>query len=680
MVQDLPRRSFLGLIAAVTLGLFVAIAAAGYDLYFKTEILEQGDAAVNAVQIYNAKHFSELYGNYSRFEFNHPGPGFFYAYAAGEVILLDVLGLVPTPHNAHLLTSMALQCLFLALALGLLAGMLRWSAWLPLAILAAAIHFSQIYGAFTSIWPPHVLLMPFLAFLAASTAVATGRIRILPVMIGLGGLLFHGHVAQALFVGGISVPVFALCVRNLRNRGEATNWTSFHKAHRKPLLASAALIVIFLTPLGLDLAQRGLESNVATIVRRFLVNTDDGKTWLQALLYVASFATYSQDQEHVLATIGAETGRFFATHAFSVTLWSLLLIVPAASYVALRRRLDLERRRVLVSSYAVLGTTLILCVVWGIAQAGPMHHFNGYFYHGVFFFGLAIGLGVPAYFLEGRAPAAIGATLCVISAVILTWSVRPPRLTEHESGKRLHEGVGQAVAALAPGRPIILSFEHHYWPEAAAVALDLQRRGFPFYTVPTWNFMFGDPHDLARLGPQPEDRAEVWWIAGADKDGIALTSEASLFVQPPLVSPAGSAWYFGRADVAFRHVVRGLSVGNVDNAWSEQPEIAFLLRPLPAKSDVLLTFEAEANNHEPGRPTVQTALVRFAGQNVGQVSVSHRAEVSLRIPMALWNAQNGPAKLELEFPYAVQQRSFSRPRAREFHAWGFWRVQFSEAR
>jgi hypothetical protein len=354
-----------------------------------------------------------------------------------------------------------------------------------------------------------------------------------------------------------------------------------------------------------------------------------------------------------------------------------MIFAPAAGWPALRRHLTSDQRRTLVSGYLVFGATLALCVLWALAQAGPMHQFNGFFYYGVTFFGAALGLGVPALALERRAPAAFGATLCAVAAVVLTWSVRPPRLTDNESGQVIRRGVAEAVKALPAGRPVILSFEHHYWPEAAAVALELKRRGFPFYAVPTWNFMFGDRHDVTRLGSDPEDRADLWWI-GEGTDGIAITSAIQIFKQPPLVSPQGSAWYFGRADVGFRHVVRGLSVGNVDRAWSEQPEVAFLLRPLPASTDVRVTFEAEANINEAGGPAVQTALVHFAGALVGQASVSDRAEVSVVIPKALWNAQSGVTKLELVFPGAVRKLSFSRPRAREYQAWGLWRIQFNE--
>jgi hypothetical protein len=97
---------------ALFLGLAFALGAAGYDQYFQTPFHETGDAAVNALQVDNAGRFQELYGNYSRWEFSHPGPAFFYVYAAGEAVFHRLLGICPAPGNAHILTSMLVQAFF----------------------------------------------------------------------------------------------------------------------------------------------------------------------------------------------------------------------------------------------------------------------------------------------------------------------------------------------------------------------------------------------------------------------------------------------------------------------------------------------------------------------------------------------------------------------------------------
>src|SRR6266487_3878520 len=104
----------------VWLGLAAIFIGSHWSFYFLQEHSELGDFAANALQIRNAKSFQELYGNYSRWGFHHPGPAFFYLYAAGEFLLRDVLRAVPSPFNAHLLVGVLIQTGFFAWTLSIL--------------------------------------------------------------------------------------------------------------------------------------------------------------------------------------------------------------------------------------------------------------------------------------------------------------------------------------------------------------------------------------------------------------------------------------------------------------------------------------------------------------------------------------------------------------------------------
>ena len=138
---------------------------------------EWSDFAANALQIDRAKHLSELLGNYSRFGFHHPGPAFFYVYAAGEAIFFDALHLVAAPANAHLLASIILQAAFMATSLTALSSVLpavhRGSFLLAAGSLAILV-FGLAQQPELNIWPPYVLVWPFLAFLSCAIAVAAG--------------------------------------------------------------------------------------------------------------------------------------------------------------------------------------------------------------------------------------------------------------------------------------------------------------------------------------------------------------------------------------------------------------------------------------------------------------------------------------------------------------------------
>jgi hypothetical protein len=190
-----------------------------FNFYFLKPHYEGGDFAANALQIRQAKVFHELYGNYSRFGFHHPGPAFFYAYALGEVVLFDALKIVPAPYNAHAITGILIQALFFTWTLAIIGRRVRRPLVLPLLLAFAAVHFSIVNlsipgSAFESIWPPYVLLCPFLRFVVASASVASGGVKDLVPCVLAGCVLVHSHVAQPLFV----VPLFVIAYATLSFR------------------------------------------------------------------------------------------------------------------------------------------------------------------------------------------------------------------------------------------------------------------------------------------------------------------------------------------------------------------------------------------------------------------------------------------------------------------------------
>ena len=673
MTHAAVRRPLLPLAAAIFFGLVVALGAAGFDLYFKTDLLEVGDVAVNALQVDNAKHFSELYGNYSRFEFNHPGPAFFYVYAAGEGLFYDLLHVVPSPGNAQLLASMCLQCAFFAAALAVFLSWLPWRALPPLALLAAALYFGSLPDAFISIWPPHVLLMPFLCFLVAGVSVAAGEARHLPLLVVAGGFLFHGHVAQPLFVGALGALAVGACAWRLRAR--QPSWRAVAAARRGTLVVSAGLAGLFLLPLLLDVLLRGRRSNVATILGRFYANTGDSKTPLQSLLYFCSFATSARNQEDIFTTPGPQIGEFFAAHLPAVAAWAAVFFLPPLLAWLLRRRLPAEERRFFLFGYLFLAATVGLCVVWGMAQAGPMVQFNGHFYYSVYYFALLLALGLAARGLGRVTPPAAVVAVCAVAAVVFTWSLRPVRLTDDEiTGRAIRQGVATALREDPDGAPKLLVFEHFHWPQVAAVALELQRRGLKFYLAPWWSFMFGRQHELTRLARPPEDHAQVWWITTPAQGGIPIAPDLSIFTQPAPLRPEGGTIDFHKAANGFRYLVTGLQAGHDDYAPTDLPRLALVFTPLHAEHDLRIVFDAQSGTDGP-----QPADVFLNGHPLGRVvAAGQRAQLTVTAPAALWNEWSR-GTLELRFPAADHARFYKRPDYEQWSAWSLWKISFERA-
>lgn len=664
-------RSPIPLAAAICLVLVIALGAAGYDQYFRSPLLEQGDPAVNALQIDNAKHFRELYGNYSRFEFNHPGPAFFYSYAAGEWLLHDLLHVVPSPGNAHLLACMFVQSFFFSLALALIAIHVPGRWWLGATALTAALHFGPLQSPFMSIWPPHVLMMPFLAFLVACCSLASGRAASLPWAVLAGGFLFHGHVAQPLFVGGLGAAALGVAAWRRRREAPGETWTQRLAPARRSLIVAGALAGLFALPLVIDVILGGTKSNVATIIGRFYANTGDSKTFLQSFLYFLSFATPSQDQGEIFTTMGPAVRELFGRHGVRIAIWIAILALGPCLALIRSGRVSPETRRFLLTAHLFLGITIPLCVLWGIAQAGPMENFNSYFYYGIYFFGLVLVLcWIDSLLPLPPSPAAVSA-LCAIAAVIATWAFRLPRWSEADAGLPVKRGVAAALAQGGPG-PRLLVFEHAHWPSVASLALELQRKGTPFYLAPWWGFMFGQQHSLLRLGEKPEDHAAIWWITGPENgaDGVPMTDSLSIYTKPALLRANGDTISFRGAANGFRYVVSGLSAGNIEYAQTELRRMVVVFDPGSADRDVELGLEIGSN--QPGvKP--HPGLVYFNDREIGRVVAGEQAIHPVIIPRELWNSRR-IAKLEFRFPEAVHNNNYKRPRHEWWTAWNFWAI------
>ena len=190
--------------------LFAAAVLAINAHWWRVPITEGGDFAANSLQVYHAKVFRELLGNYSRWQFHHPGPVYFYLFAAGEYLFYDLLHIVPAPANAQFLTVLLVNTALLFGSIEIFARHFSSALFRPLALGAAVllifeVNHAQPGSALVSLWMPHVALFAFLFFASACASVAAGRIGHLP-LVALGAmLLVHLHMAQFLFAGVMSL-------------------------------------------------------------------------------------------------------------------------------------------------------------------------------------------------------------------------------------------------------------------------------------------------------------------------------------------------------------------------------------------------------------------------------------------------------------------------------------------
>lgn len=631
---------------AIFLVTFVLLAAGNGRLLFSVPLQEDGDFAANALQIDQAMHLREIHGNYSRFNFDHPGPAFFYVYALGEAVLQDGLHATASPAGAHLVAGLALQAAWFALALALARSWFPSRLFLPLALLVAAVHFRLATQVFLSIWPPHVLVMPFLAFWVACVSVAAGRGEHLPWAVLAGSFLVHGHVAQPLFVLTLFPCAYALLSFGLRQSRRPPPWKSFPRAHA----AALAIFALFVAPLAIDLAQ-GAHSNFASILRHLHYDESARHPLSSSVLYFLSFFAYLHDQDARFAGPGPDRVSFLASHAALYASWAAAALASAA--VLVHGRLAGPVRRVGWLMLAFWALTAALCVEWDRLQTGPMFDFNGYFFYAVIYALALLPCGLLAEWLGSRPPRWLAAALCG-GAALVGAGIRVPPMDDFRRAVPIRDRV---LAALAvdprPSAPKLLVFNHDDWGTATTAALALERAGATVYVGRDWTFMFQRAHALPeRLVADPLSHLSIWRLVHPLSAGRPIDRGAGLAVvfAPAELAPDGGRIACDRDGNLDRYALFGFVTPDADASWTDLHDAALGFQPLPARRDVAVSFQV--NSVMTGRRLPSEPVeIWFRDVKVDAVALSGPGQVRFVIRQALWN-RAGPAVLRLHLPDA----------------------------
>ena len=664
----------------IWLFVFAILLASQAGFYFYQPHFELGDLAVNALQIRDAKSFTELYGNYSRWHFHHPGPAFFYAYAFGEWLLFDLTHLVPSPYNAHVLIGLLLQTFFFAWAITIVKRRVGNALIVPVILLLAGAHFTVVNcnfpeSAFRSIWTPHVLLFPFLCFVVACASVASGAGKDLIPATLAGSLLVHGHVAQPLFVA----PLFALAYLSLvlrqKERRGLRGIAEVFRAFRREHLIAASIIALFLVPLVLD-ALKGEGSNLNAILRHFETHKSDRKSAGSSLLYLASYLCYIPEPEKYVDLLTASSWKFLSHRWYFFGIWMALL--AATIFLSVRdRRKTYEGKAFTQMLWPMFAIALLLTFAWGILQNGSMYNFNS-------FFNFALLFVVPILFAIGacnRLPhsnrkVVVGLYLAAIPLLVLCAGSGTLRQKSADPAEiALRREVEQAAAA---GGPTIkfLSFEPTDWPWVAGVALALQRFGSSFAVNDEWGFMFGKKHVLDARSALQSGNATLWKTqpAASGLPGFPLLHGRIMATSPPLLDPNGAELTFCGANPSARtYTVFGWDITEGEYSWSNAKTAMIYFKSTAAPSEITMTLDVF-----PGVfPTVpkQRMSVSCNGEPAQWFDLSEAQKLTVRIPSEVWNRE-AIAMICFEFPDAVSPAALGVSADTRTLGYAFKRINF----
>lgn len=615
------------------------------DVYFVRPVYEQDDFAINALSIRNAGEFKETLGNYSRWHFRHPGPVMFYMYAWGGAIFHTGLGICPAEHNAHVFTSMLFQSAFWAAVFGMLASYSFSLRSLCLVWIAGWIHFALTQHAFVSIWPPHVLLMPFVCYAVACASVAAGRVSHLWLLIPSGIVLVHAHVAQPLTVGlmGIGAVVGAVGVR--RNEGR---WDWPRGSGLRIWLAVTALTTaLLLLPMVVELL-RWPHSNLNAILDYAGRNRHDTKTIAQLVDYLLQFSRYWGFHDE-------PSGKLFGviqTHAYYFIAWCLVLYFSVKLLLERRKLVDLRSQKFLVGLASMLFISLLAAVIWGTRMAGPMFAFNGFYYYGIYFIALCV---VALGWSELRfKPLSVLNLLVVGVAVVAPFTFKSaPLLSDRPPGSEVKAGIESMVKSgrIDLSKPYLLTFFPHL-ASAVTVMNTLDRMGGKVFVPVAGEWVMGRQFTV---GPETTYSAhpEILQIsppAPGRSSEIPLYDQGRLTVESTRHDPHSFPLrvdFNGTPGVG----VSGMVSNGVEPPWSSDRLADIVLLTKPTSADVRVTFSwlglLGPKNSHPRR-----VIVRVPGMEEIQFSVTELRDDTFTIPAGIWNKKvesDGFIHLQLMF-------------------------------
>ncbi len=426
---------------------------------FTDRFYEQGDAAANSILIEQAKHLTLLVGNYSREGFNHPGPAYLYVQALGEWLFKDLLHLVPTAWNAHVLTVFALNSAFVAMMVAVVYGWTR-SLRAAAACLAVVLACAATEPWMLSYdWMPWMYVPAYVAFALAAGSVAAGGERDLWILVLTGWFLIHGHACFLFFVPVIAVTAAAAVMWRYGPRAALRRFT-----RPRTWVPVTVISVVFALPIVVNLALHW--------------PGDFGKYVSYSSSKIAGGHGVSQILHYALWYWWQQGGGWAA--------W----LVPAVSYLVAVAAVRLCRdpvRRFLVGLLAinVVSTLAFLCYT-AVGIDVLSERYIGYFY----FSAPLITLLVIAVSLTEAVPlGALAAPAAALLAVI-SFAAAPATAVNTGDTDAALPGVVSAVAASAHGKTIVIDLDHAAWPDVSGFLVQAERAGVrACVRSPGWTFM-----------------------------------------------------------------------------------------------------------------------------------------------------------------------------------------------
>ncbi len=468
------RRALLLLLSALVCASLIALARRAVDAPATS------DMAVIESYTLLASRAELLLGAYSRFQWHHPGPLYFYLLAPFYVLSGERTAGLHAGAAALAIGSLALMSAVLLrrrASLAVLAGgSLALLAW-------------RAAEATASPWNPHVPLLPMAALVLAAADVTAGRVWLLPAVALLASLAGQAHIAMLPCALAFAVVPFGRAVVGAVVPGRD------RLAWRSSLIATLVTLLAAWAPPLYDQFTGAPRGNISELWLFFLAQTRPGQTLAAAVSAWADMLS------------GVLRPDFYVAHGWpfveSPVLWAEWVTLGALGLVALFTWRGLRRRDhfdVALGCLLLLGAAVSLWSTTRIAET--------IFDHDIFWMAaigtlaLAVAADAVLSMLGERLVVNPGLAGRVACALLLGAAAVAPASEVDAAARRSTTPMAEAVIAQALAVDLetymatqgvsraLVKIDQDAWGVAAGAILALQKRGTIVSVEEDWVVMF----------------------------------------------------------------------------------------------------------------------------------------------------------------------------------------------
>lgn len=626
--------------------LFVSLSlyyvSLNYNGIFIEKYYEWGDIAKDFFKIQDAKTFSEFYGSFSRWNFCHPGPFYWYLYALGEVLFYRFVPLVPALGNAHMLMHLLFSTFCLSTGIWILSTVIRKPAFMCLAVALSLWIMGSNLGYLINRWPP--AQVPFPLFLAACAAVGIlgGQILFLPLFCFGSLVSIHAHVAQPLFTGTLFVILLSGIFFQRELRLNLLQSPYFRMSIVLTLIVIMLLTLPFLFDFGLFIV--GKDSNVQCILTYLNAEKVDKPSWELAALYILKFLR-PLPVESILVQDGEPMFPYLIAHpAIHLTGLSVLIVNSLIVIRAFGKRSFDGISWLSLTACCLLAATLL----WAKMQAGGLHSFNSYFFYAV----AALLLLPPAALLSSFRVPAFGVAFILFG--FLLFNDIPAHKSPTSPAVRMFAERVEALGWRKKSRKtfFVLNFPHEQWPFAAQLAAMLAQDNRQFYVDDSWRGMFGKGHYFADLWEdwEPPAKLGVWQFTIESPEKVSLRKKAT----KAYAISERSAFEVSLADDFAPYLVSGFTKGDGNYPmWSLGRRSSIFIPVASADTSFVIRLTLSPLVAPP-RLQSQTVILGWAGrEKTLQIDKETEIDLNFTAKEASALAADGGALVVFKWPTAT---------------------------